>query len=410
MEATQIPKSTRHRVAESAAFHDNRVDIHEPHLPQAKTETLPAGTKDDGEPEALTAALFRTSLKGHNVGLREAFQVIRAADWPGERVIDTRHQLAGVRIPVSADITEGCWELCADGPIESPNLFLVVTRAHYSTLREEAVIPEGLFEIHLLLQGPAAVDRIVAGDEDPELQFHQPTLILCQAGADAGYSVCCPPGAHQLVSLYIEPKIFADLFGLTIDSLGPLARQLLQPTRAEATIAAAPLRLQLLDVARTLTDERPLDLRRLHLLRAKALEILYHIVDDLASIETAPVALTLTVRDIEMLNHARAILQQDVANPPTIPALSRAIGTNTDKLKRGFKMLFGVTVFEYGLHCRMTRAQQLLCSGLPVKTVAASVGYRHQASFATAFRNFFGYQPTIAKSGGLPDYRLHVDE
>jgi len=348
---------------------------------------------------ATTEPLFRTALTGENSGLRDAFRVIRSERWMGEQVVDPPRRIMGARVPVSSDAREGYWDLCADGPVDAPDLFTVVTRADYATVREEAVVPEGLFEIHLQIEGPTALDTAASGDGAPERLFDQPALILCQAGAQAGYQVLCAAGPRKLVSLYIEPRVLTDLFGLPIDRLGPLARQLLQPIRAESSIVAVPARLPLLGAVKSLTEHRPFDRHRLQMIRAKSLEILCDVVDELKTIDSAPFALTLTASEIDMLERAREILKRDIENPPTIASLARAVGTNTDKLKRGFKLLFGMTVFEYSLHCRMTEAQRLLAQGLPVKSVAVAVGYRHQASFATAFHNFFGFTPSFVWKG-----------
>lgn len=350
--------------------------------------------------ESETFPLFRTALAGPEAGIRRSFDAIRSGAWQGTSIVDAERRLLGARVPVSQDPSEGYWDLCATGRLEAPELFTVVTRANYASVREEAVLPEGLFEIHLLIEGPAAVETEAPDSSERDRRFDQPTLILCQAGISAGYSVFCPPGPRELVSLYVEPEALAAMFGLSVPTLSPLARQLLSPEPGDtASIIATPARLPLLAAVRSLGEDRPFSYHRLQLIRAKSLEILCHVVDELNAIETAPLAMTLSASDIDMLERARAILQNAIDAPPTIAALARSVGTNTDKLKRGFKLMFGMTVFEYSLQCRMGHAQQLLTDGLPVKSVAAAVGYRHQASFATAFRNFFGYSPTYAVKG-----------
>jgi len=344
--------------------------------------------------------LFRATLTGGESSMRDVFRKIRSTNLAEERIIDPAHQIMGTRLPVSADENEGYWDLCADGPVDAPSLFTVVTRANYSTVREEAVVPEGLFEIHLLIEGPAALDTAGSESGAAERHFDQPSLILCQAGAKTGYMILCPAGPRKLVSLYIEPKALIGLFGLSVETLGPLARELLEPNEAKASIAATPARLPLLAAVKSLTEHHPFDQRRLQMIRAKSLEILCHVVDELKAIDTPSFTVTLTSSDIDMLERAREILKRDIEHPPTIASLARTLGTNTDKLKRGFKLLFGMTVFEYGLYCRMVEAQHLLSQGMSVKAVAVAIGYRHQASFATAFHNYFGFSPSFILKGG----------
>ena len=67
---------------------------------------------------------------------------------------------------------------------------------------------------------------------------------------------------------------------------------------------------------------------------------------------------------------------------------------NETTLKHGFKSLFGETIFDFSVRCRMQRALTLLREQrMPVAEVGAAVGYRHQTSFATAFRRHFGMRP-----------------
>jgi AraC-like DNA-binding protein len=79
---------------------------------------------------------------------------------------------------------------------------------------------------------------------------------------------------------------------------------------------------------------------------------------------------------------------------PTIRQVSRTAGMNETALKHGFKSVFGETVFEFSMRCRMQHALMLLRErGMPVARIAESVGYSHQTSFATAFRRHFGVRP-----------------
>ena len=79
--------------------------------------------------------------------------------------------------------------------------------------------------------------------------------------------------------------------------------------------------------------------------------------------------------------------------------VARSIGMSESKLKRSFKARYGTTVFDYGLECRMRHALELLrCKRMSVGQVAYAVGYRHQTSFASAFQEHFGFQPSKART------------
>lgn len=140
---------------------------------------------------------------------------------------------------------------------------------------------------------------------------------------------------------------------------------------------------------RSFTDGR----RRL-LLEAKALELLYLCTNDAFPPNCGACHITLTQRDLRLLEKARQVIEEDVSGEIKIASLARQLGINQTKLNRGFKTQFGMTPFQFRLSCRMKRAKELLLTTeLPIIDVAAEVGYEHPCNFATAFRRFYGYQP-----------------
>lgn len=97
---------------------------------------------------------------------------------------------------------------------------------------------------------------------------------------------------------------------------------------------------------------------------------------------------------IERLYHARNILLQRLDNPLTLMELSRLVGLNDCTLKRGFREVFGTTVFSYIRSHRLEQARQLLQTGnMNIKEIAHLVGYADPKSFAIAFRKQFGLNP-----------------
>ncbi|MEM7061899.1 MAG: AraC family transcriptional regulator [Cyanobacteria bacterium P01_B01_bin.77] len=98
--------------------------------------------------------------------------------------------------------------------------------------------------------------------------------------------------------------------------------------------------------------------------------------------------------DLSCIHRAAAILRQQFANPPTVDALARQVGTNRLKLNQGFHQVYGTTPFSYLRQHRMRQAQRLLMlSDVSVVEVAAAVGYRHRSRFAQAFRKYVGVNP-----------------
>ena len=105
--------------------------------------------------------------------------------------------------------------------------------------------------------------------------------------------------------------------------------------------------------------------------------------------------ITLTADDMHRLHQAREILLADIEQPPSLLALARQVGINDYKLKRGFRQVYGTTVFGC-LHAqRMVKAQQLLeRATLKVADVSQAVGYANPSQFAAAFKRKFGLTPS----------------
>ncbi len=99
-------------------------------------------------------------------------------------------------------------------------------------------------------------------------------------------------------------------------------------------------------------------------------------------------------QDREKVVKARAILLQHIGEPITIKELSRKVAINECYLKKGFKELFGTTIFEFYQSQRMEHAKYLLYEkGLSVTDVSALLGYSSISHFSTAFKKHTGLKP-----------------
>lgn len=91
--------------------------------------------------------------------------------------------------------------------------------------------------------------------------------------------------------------------------------------------------------------------------------------------------------DREKIIKARQILLQHIGEPITIKALSRKVAINECYLKKGFKEIFGTTIFDFYQGQRMEHAKYLLYEkGLSVTEVSMLLGYSSISHFSTAFK------------------------
>jgi len=100
-------------------------------------------------------------------------------------------------------------------------------------------------------------------------------------------------------------------------------------------------------------------------------------------------------QDRERLFFAKEILLGNLEEPPSLKELSKLVGLNDYKLKKGFKGLFGMPVYKYLQQERLKIAHNLLLDKeISVQQAAYSVGYESLSSFSNAFLDKFGYRPS----------------
>ena len=98
--------------------------------------------------------------------------------------------------------------------------------------------------------------------------------------------------------------------------------------------------------------------------------------------------------DREKIIRSREILLQHIGEPITIKELSRKVAINECYLKKGFKELFGTTIFDFYQSQRMEHARYLLYEkGLSVTDVSMMLGYSSISHFSTAFKKHTGIKP-----------------
>jgi AraC-like DNA-binding protein len=98
--------------------------------------------------------------------------------------------------------------------------------------------------------------------------------------------------------------------------------------------------------------------------------------------------------DREKVTKAREVLIRHIGEPITIKELSRKVAMNECYLKKGFKEMFGSTIFDFYQSQRMEHARFLLYEkGLSVTEVSMLLGYSSISHFSTAFKKHTGLKP-----------------
>lgn len=98
--------------------------------------------------------------------------------------------------------------------------------------------------------------------------------------------------------------------------------------------------------------------------------------------------------DRDKILKAREVLLEHIGEPITIKDLSRKVAINECYLKKGFKEIFGTTIFDFYQNQRMEHAKYLLYEkGLSVTEVSLMLGYSSISHFSTAFKKHTGIKP-----------------
>jgi len=340
--------------------------------------------------------LFRTVLAGEGATLREAFAALQSPQW---RQYVTRVPECGVThaiVPIPEEGNESRWEMISI----RDEVFAIVTRCDYRHFRQEMVPSEPFVEAHFPMEG----DTTLVDDKNADLAVRRANMMVCRQGVDMRYAIHCPPGPRVLVSLYVAPKAMVDRFGLNPQNDGA-GNLLLDGEPRETIIWQLPIHPDVQAALRLLVKTDFEGIRRTNFVSAKVIELCSFVASAIATFrDDRADNFTFSDRDLAIFDKARQLLSTQFVPQLTIPALAKAIGTNTNKLKAGFKLIYGTTIFEFANRHRMQHAMMLLSTRhIPISEVAHAVGYRSQASFSTAFKEYFGRLPRDVRREGAID-------
>ena len=107
---------------------------------------------------------------------------------------------------------------------------------------------------------------------------------------------------------------------------------------------------------------------------------------------------------------ARDVLNDTFQNPPTLRELAAMVGTNECTLKKVFKQMFSITVFDYLNDLRMNKAARLLAdSNNTINNIATELGFSSQSHFTTAFRKRYELTPKEYRDGKRGLFNLKIN-
>jgi AraC-like DNA-binding protein len=333
-----------------------------------------------------SSGLIRAVLGGPGATLAEAFASLERG--PGAATL-SRHrnrELTGARLPLPSNEGEGYCDLTRIGQ----DVYVIVGNFAYKNPRAELIPGDGMIQFYFKLSG----DLTLGVTRAEAMRLNRPSLLVYSQPKGIDLQEWTAPRAlERCVAVTLTARYLVEHF-LTVGVDAPAQLQALalgEPDQFK--YVQLPLTAEMFELATKLVENPYTDTLRLVYTEAVTLELLCAAVRGFTNLAHAPNE-EYSERDLRCLKAARDLLLTQLSPVPTIRQVARTAGMNETSLKHGFKAVFGETIFDFSVRCRMQYALSLLREQrMPVARVADAVGYAHQTTFATAFRRHFGVRP-----------------
>lgn len=98
--------------------------------------------------------------------------------------------------------------------------------------------------------------------------------------------------------------------------------------------------------------------------------------------------------DQEVIQNLKHYLSQNYSARMDLKRLAQMCCMSKSKLTYLFRTIYGMTIYDFILSCRMERAKELLSDRRKkISEIAFSVGYEHPGSFSVVFHQKTGFTP-----------------
>lgn len=202
------------------------------------------------------------------------------------------------------------------------------------------------------------------------------------------------PGAPiRSVSIHLLPELFFLHWQDNFDTLPPLLADVLK-SKKEGIKRISRNSSKLRDIIDQIAHCSQKGLARKLFIESKALEFLFLQINALSDENSSPKH-RIHPQDKQLVEKARTFLINNLEDPPCLCDLANSHGMSHPKLNRCFKLMYGMTVFQYLRYERMNRAKNMLeYEGLTVTETAFKVGYGSLSHFSQAYKKQFGVSPS----------------
>lgn len=197
------------------------------------------------------------------------------------------------------------------------------------------------------------------------------------------------------VTVYIQPETLCSFIGNSNRQLPSELQHVIRPVEQENYTRVAKITPLMESVMWQILRCPFQGFTKRMYLESKALELVSLVLEQESEIQKGERAIKpLNAGTLERIHYAKTLLLQNLHQPPSLPDLAKQAKLNEYTLKRGFRQVFGTTVFAYLHKYRLEQARQLLTTGkMAVSEVMAAVGFSDRHHFAATFRKQYGLSP-----------------
>lgn len=253
---------------------------------------------------------------------------------------------------------------------------------------------DGLLKFHFQAEGSARYS--VPGA--PDVTVDGPMSVFCYHGQGVSKrsEIAALPGFA--VTVLCEPSVLAERLGIERSEWPSALANCQSGAEAGWFAEASRLTPEMLLSVRSLQKMAFQGLTRRAYVEARAVELVCDLWGQLAKSAPEPLGI-LDDRTLAKVEKTRLHIDGNYAEPLKMQSLARNVGTNETKLSQAFRVVFGMTVFEYVRNRRMEEARRLLrrCE-MSVTEIAFEVGYEHSCNFSVAYKRHFGVTPKGERS------------
>lgn len=110
----------------------------------------------------------------------------------------------------------------------------------------------------------------------------------------------------------------------------------------------------------------------------------------------------LTPYELQKIKEIPQILLEQPFELPSILSLSKKLAINPKKLTKGFKLIYGDTIFSYHRKFSLQRASSMLLNtDKLINEIACEIGYSSSSNFCAAFKKQYGITPLKYRESSL---------